>query len=58
VEKRTVDLYYEGIALFGGVAFLLISLLLLIKDMDNPFEGDARVDLRILHKLEKYLETK
>jgi hypothetical protein len=43
---------------FGGVAFLLISLLLLIKDMDNPFEGDARVDLRILHKLEKYLETK
>lgn len=53
-----LDPYYEGIALFGGVSFLLISLLLLIKDMDNPFEGDARVDLRILHKLEKYLETK
>lgn len=52
-----LDPYYEGIALFGGVSFLLISLLLLIKDMDNPFAGDAHVDLKILHKLEKYLET-
>lgn len=53
-----LDPYYEGIALFGGVSFLLISLLLLIKDMDNPFSGDARVDLRILYKLEEYLKTK
>ncbi len=53
-----LDPYYEGIALFGGVSFLLISLLLLIKDMDNPFAGDAHVDLKILYKLEKYLETK
>ena len=54
----SLDPYYEGIALFGGVSFLLISLLLLIKDIDNPFTGDAHVDLRILYKLEKYLETK
>jgi len=53
-----LDPYYEGIVLFGGVSFLLISLLLLIKDMDNPFSGDARVDLRILYKLEGYLKTK
>ncbi|MFY9300150.1 MAG: hypothetical protein WAO91_03040 [Candidatus Nitrosotenuis sp.] len=53
-----LDPYYEGIALFGGVSFLLISLLLLIKDMDNPFTGDARVDLKILYKLEEYLKAK
>jgi len=33
-----MDPYYEGILLFGSVAFVLISLLMLIKDMDNPFE--------------------
>jgi hypothetical protein len=53
-----LDPYYEGILLFGGVSFLLISLILLIRDMDNPFGGNVRVDLRIMSKLEKYLEGK
>jgi hypothetical protein len=29
--------------------------ILLIKDMDNPFEGYATVDLGTFYKLEKYL---
>lgn len=50
--------YFEGIALFGGVSFLLVSLLILIRDMDNPFSGNVRVDLKIMFKLEKYLMNK
>ena len=53
-----LDPYYEGILLFGGVSFLLISLILLIRDMDNPFGGNVRVDLRVMTKLEKYLADK
>lgn len=52
--------YYEGLIFFGSVAFVLISLLMLIKDMDNPFEygkkTSADVDLSILFDLEKELE--
>lgn len=51
-----MDPYYVGVILFGTVSFLLISLLLLIKDMDNPFAGTAHVDLSPLYKLEDYLK--
>lgn len=47
------DHYYEGVAVVGCNAFLLIGLMLLISDMDNPFEGFARVDLSVLENLEK-----
>jgi hypothetical protein len=47
--------YYEGIAFQGSLAFLLVGLMLLIKDMDNPFEGFASVDLTVLTDLEKHL---
>jgi hypothetical protein len=50
--------YLEGITLFGGVSFLLVSLLILIRDMDNPFSGNVRVDLKIMFKLEKYLMSR
>lgn len=57
-----IEPYYEGLVLFGTVAFLLISLILLIKDMDNPFEVSkdsyADVDLSTLFKLEEYLKNK
>ena len=53
-----MDPYYVGVVLFGTVSFLLISLLLLIKDMDNPFAGTAHVDLGPLYKLEEYLKNK
>lgn len=53
---------YDGLLLFGSVSFILISLLLLIKDMDNPFEygkkSSADVDLTILFDLEKELESR
>ncbi len=50
--------YYEGIAFQGSISFLLIGMMLLIKDMDNPFEGFASVDLTVLTDLEKHLEDK
>ena len=53
-----MDPYYVGVILFGTVSFLLISLLLLIKDMDNPFGGTVHVDLSPLYKLEEYLKSK
>jgi hypothetical protein len=53
-----IDPYYEGVMLFGTVSFLLISVLLLIKDMDNPFAGNVQIDLSSLYKLEEYLKDK
>ncbi len=50
-----IDPYYEGLVLVGVVATILVSVVLLIKDMDNPFEGHASVDLNLLFKLEEYL---
>lgn len=54
--------YYEGLALIGAVSSLLIGLIMLIKDMDNPFEvgknSYADVDLSILWNLEDYFENK
>ncbi len=55
-----IDPYYEGLALFGVTSSLLVGLMLLIKDMDNPFEYGkdtyADVDLSLLWKLEEYLK--
>jgi hypothetical protein len=55
-----MDPYYEAMALFSSVAFILISMLLLIHDMDNPFEvggkTSASVDLSILFRLEEQLD--
>ncbi|MCX9013129.1 MAG: hypothetical protein OIN66_18665 [Candidatus Methanoperedens sp.] len=54
--------YYEGLALIGATSSLLIGLILLIKDMDNPFEVGkdtyADVDLSHLWRLEEYLKEK
>ena len=57
-----MDPYYEALTLFGSVTFVLIGMLLLIQDMDNPFEvgrkSSAGVDLGILFKLEEQLENR
>jgi hypothetical protein len=57
-----IDLWYEGVVLFTVITALLISLILLIKDMDDPFEvgkkSYADVDLSILFDLEKDWESK
>jgi hypothetical protein len=53
-----IDPYYEGLVLTGVISTILLSVVLLIKDMDNPFEGYASIDLSHLYKLDKYLDRK
>jgi hypothetical protein len=57
-----LDPLYEGLVLFTILSMLLIALLLLIKDMDNPFEVGmktyADIDLFLLWDLEKKLNEK
>jgi len=55
-----LDPFYEAMVIFAIINALLISILLLIKDMDNPFEYGkktfADIDLSPLLELEKYLD--
>ncbi len=55
-----LDPYYEGLVIFTIITVLLISIILLIKDMDNPFEygknAFADVDYTPLFEMEKYLK--
>lgn len=54
-----IDPYYEGMIIFSIIIALLISIILLIRDMDNPFEYGqktfADVDLSPILEIEKYL---
>jgi hypothetical protein len=56
-----VDPYLIGMFIIFTVTFLIIGILTLIKDMDNPFEtggtGSADVDLSHIYKLDKYLKS-
>jgi hypothetical protein len=56
-----VDPYLIGMVIIFTVTFLITGILLLIKDMDNPFEtggaGSADVDLSHIYKLDKYLKS-
>lgn len=53
-----VDFAYGGLIIVGATSMVLLSLLFLIKDMDNPFEygkdSNADVDLSVLFHLEEY----
>jgi hypothetical protein len=57
-----LDPFYESLVLFTALSSLLISLLLLIRDMDDPFEVGkktcADIDLTILFDLEKELSDR
>jgi hypothetical protein len=53
-----IEPYYEGLLFMGVLSLILTSIILLIKDMDNPFEGYTTVDLGTFYKLEKYLNSK
>jgi hypothetical protein len=53
-----IEPLYEGVVLIGVIALILTSVILLIRDMDNPFEGYVTVDLSQLHKLDKYLDDR
>jgi len=56
-----IEPYYGGMAIIGATAVLLIGILMLINDMDNPFEVNkntyADVDLSLLWNLEDELKT-
>jgi formate-dependent nitrite reductase membrane component NrfD len=55
-----IDPYPEGTIIFAVITSMLIGLLLLIRDMDNPFEIGAHtfadVDLETLTYLETYFD--
>lgn len=57
-----VDPYLIGLCIIFAVSFLVFGILLLIRDMDNPFEyggkGSADVDLSHIYKLEKFVNNK
>ncbi|MBP1929003.1 hypothetical protein J2741_001550 [Methanolinea mesophila] len=57
-----LDPYYEGLVIFFVIAVTIIGLLLLIKDMDDPFEYGAHayadVDFTILFEMENYFLEK
>jgi hypothetical protein len=52
--------YYEALIMVGGVSFVLIIVMLLTRDMENPFKVAkntiANVDLSHLFDLEEHLE--
>jgi hypothetical protein len=55
-----IDPYLEGAIIFAVVSSMLIGLVLLIRDMDNPFEIGvstyADVDLETLNYLDTYFD--
>lgn len=48
--------FWGGVLLLCLLALVLASVLFLITDMDNPFEGHVGIDLRAINKLKKYLK--
>jgi hypothetical protein len=56
-----VDPFLIGMFIIFAVTFLITGILLLIKDMDNPFEtggkGSAEVSLAHVYKLKNYLKN-
>jgi len=50
-----IEPFTGGLILFALTAILLIGILFLIKDMDDPFSGYATVDLELLWNLEREL---
>lgn len=45
----------QGLALHGFASFLLLGLLMLIYDLDNPFSGAVRTSIEQLEKVEAWL---
>jgi hypothetical protein len=50
-----IEPFTGGLILFALTAILLIGILFLITDMDDPFSGYATVDLRLMSNLEDEL---
>lgn len=57
----SLEPFYESLFLFGVVTFLLLYILFLIEDLDNPFShyehlGGSRVSLKLLYDTRERLE--
>jgi hypothetical protein len=56
-----IDHFIDGIIMTGVISLILISSILLIKNMDDPFEVGkktyADIDLSLMYKLEERLKT-
>ena len=56
-----IDRFIDGIIMTGVISLILISLILLIKDMDDPFEVGkktyADIDLSLMYKIEERIKT-
>jgi len=52
-----IEPFTGGLILFALTAILLVGILFLIRDMDDPFSGYATVDLTLLWNLENELVT-
>jgi len=58
-----IDRFVDGIIMTGAISLILISSILLIKDMDDPFEvgkktyADINLSLSLKYKLEERLKN-
>ncbi len=56
-----IDPYIDGIIMIGIISLILISLILLIRNMDDSFEvgkkSYADIDLSLMYKLEERLKN-
>ena len=53
-----IEPFYEGLLIMGVISLLLISTVLLIDDMDDPFSWHAAVDMRVIRKLDRFLDER
>ena len=53
-----IEPFYECLIIFGIISLLLTSTVLLIDDMDDPFGGYAAVDMRVIRKLDRFLDER
>ena len=52
-----LDPFYPSLLLFAFAAFVIVGLLILIADLDNPFAGDARIHTVQMAKLERFMDA-
>jgi len=53
-----IEPFYESLLLVGIISVLLTSTVLLIDDMDDPFGGYAAVDMRVIRRLERFVDER
>lgn len=53
-----IEPYGQGLFLYGFSGFLLLGLYLFIWDLDNPFEGHARISTKLVDEVEAFLDSR